>query len=81
MASGTPVVTSNVSSLPEVVADAALLVDPLYPDAIADALRRVLTDAKLRSDLSARGLERARHFSWERSIRRVREIYSEVLEA
>jgi glycosyltransferase involved in cell wall biosynthesis len=81
MASGTPVITSNVSSLPEVVGDAALLVDPLHPDAIADALRRVLTDAGLRSDLSARGLERARHFSWERSIRRVREIYTEVLES
>jgi glycosyltransferase involved in cell wall biosynthesis len=81
MASGTPVITSNVSSLPEVVGDAALLVDPLQPEAIADAMRRVLTDATLRGTLSARGLERARHFSWERSIARVREIYGEVLEA
>ena len=48
MASGTPVVTSNVSSLPEVVGDAALLVDPYEPEAIADAMRRVLTDAALR---------------------------------
>ncbi len=48
MASGTPVITSNVSSLPEVVGDAALLVDPLQPEAIADAMRRVLTDAELR---------------------------------
>jgi glycosyltransferase involved in cell wall biosynthesis len=81
MASGTPVITSNVSSLPEVVGDAAVLVDPLDTDAIADALRRVLTDAKLRTDLSARGLERARQFSWERSVKRVREIYSEVIQA
>jgi glycosyltransferase involved in cell wall biosynthesis len=80
MASGTPVITSNVSSLPEVVGDAALLVDPLQPEAIADAMRRVLTDAELRKDLKARGLIRAQQFSWERSIRRVREIYGEVLE-
>jgi glycosyltransferase involved in cell wall biosynthesis len=79
MASGTPVITSNVSSLPEVVADAALLIDPHEPDSIADAIRRVLTDQSLREDLRQRGLERARHFSWERSIRRVRQIYDEVL--
>jgi glycosyltransferase involved in cell wall biosynthesis len=79
MASGTPVITSNVSSLPEVVNDAAVLIDPLQPEAIADAIRRVLTNAALRDDLRARGLERARHFSWERSIGRVREIYEEVL--
>jgi glycosyltransferase involved in cell wall biosynthesis len=79
MASGTPVITSNVSSLPEVVGDAAVLIDPLQPEAIADALRRVLSDAALREDLRHRGLERARHFSWDRSIRRVREIYGEVL--
>ena len=79
MASGTPVITSNVSSLPEVVGDAALLVDPLQPEAIADAMRRVLTDSALRADLRGRGLDRARHFSWERSIRRVHEIYGEVL--
>jgi glycosyltransferase involved in cell wall biosynthesis len=79
MASGTPVITSNVSSLPEVVGDAAMLVDPLKPQAIADAVARVLTDPALRADLSTRGLERSRHFSWERSVQRVREIYNEVL--
>jgi glycosyltransferase involved in cell wall biosynthesis len=70
MASGTPVITSNVSSLPEVVGDAALLVDPLQPEDIAEAMRRVLTDPALREDLRRRGLARAQHFSWERSIRR-----------
>ena len=79
MASGTPVITSNVSSLPEVVGDAALLIDPYEPQAIADAMRRVLTEPDLRTDLRARGLARARGFSWERSIRRVREIYGEVM--
>jgi glycosyltransferase involved in cell wall biosynthesis len=78
MASGTPVVTSNVSSLPEVVADAAVLVDPYDPGAIADGIERVLTDEGLRTDLRRRGLARARQFSWEQSVRRVREIYSEA---
>ena len=79
MASGTPVITSNVSSLPEVVGDAAILIDPYDPGAIAEAMRRVLTDEALRQSLRVRGLARARHFSWERSIARVREIYGEVL--
>ena len=56
MASGTPVITSNVSSLPEVVGDAALLIDPYDPAAIADAMRRVLTEPALREDLRQRGL-------------------------
>ena len=81
MASGTPVITSNVSSLPEVVGDAALLIDPYEPESIADAMRRVLTDAALRDQLRARGFQRAREFSWDRSVRRVREIYGEVLGA
>ena len=81
MASGTPVITSNVSSLPEVVGDAALLVDPLQPEAIADAMRRVLTDdGAARRPAAARPRARAQQFSWERSVRRVREIYGEVLE-
>ena len=79
MASGTPVITSNVSSLPEVVGDAAILIDPYEADAIADAMRRVLTDPALRASLRERGLARVREFSWERSIARVREIYGEVL--
>ena len=79
MASGAPVITSNVSSLPEVVGDAALLIDPYDPDAIADAMRQVLSDDGLRASLRERGLLRARHFSWERSIGRVHDIYGEVL--
>jgi glycosyltransferase involved in cell wall biosynthesis len=78
MASGTPVVTSNVSSLPEVAGDAAMLVDPYDPDAIAGGIQRVLTDEKLRRELRTKGLARARQFSWETSVRRVREIYDEV---
>jgi glycosyltransferase involved in cell wall biosynthesis len=78
MASGTPVITSNVSSLPEVVGDAALMIDPYEPGAIADAMRQVLTDPALRAELQRRGFARAREFSWERSVDRVREIYAEV---
>jgi glycosyltransferase involved in cell wall biosynthesis len=81
MAAGTPVITSNVSSLPEVVGDAAILIDPYEPDEIAAAMRRVLTDAAVREDLRARGLARVKQFSWDRSVHRVREIYGEVLEA
>jgi glycosyltransferase involved in cell wall biosynthesis len=78
MASGTPVVTSNVSSLPEVAGDAALLVDPYNPQAIADGITRVLSDATLRDELRRKGLARARQFSWEQSVRRVHDIYREV---
>src|SRR3954467_12257116 len=79
MASGTPVVTSNVSSLPEVAGDAAVLVDPYSAEAIADGMYRVLTDPTLRSALRRRGPARGSQFSWESSVRRVREIYGQVL--
>jgi len=79
MASGTPVITSNLSSLPEVAGDAAMLIDPYEPDAIAGAMRRVMMDDRLRDDMRERGLLRAREFSWGRSVRRVKEIYDEVL--
>jgi glycosyltransferase involved in cell wall biosynthesis len=78
MASGTPVVTSNVSSLPEVAGDAAILVDPYDPHAIAEGIHRVLTDEALRRDLRRKGLARAHQFSWEASVRRVHDIYTEV---
>jgi glycosyltransferase involved in cell wall biosynthesis len=79
MASGTPVITSNVSSLPEVVGDAAVLIDPYDPSAIQQAIRRVLTEPGLREELRARGLARVKEFSWERSVRRIRDVYDEVL--
>ena len=78
MASGTPVVTSNVSSLPEVAGGAAVLVDPYSPQAIADGIHRVLTDEALRRSLRQKGLARAAQFSWEQSVRRVREIYNDA---
>jgi glycosyltransferase involved in cell wall biosynthesis len=75
MASGTPVVTSNVSSLPEVAGDAAVLVDPYEVGSIVDGMRRVLTDQALAAELRTKGLMRARDFSWERSVARTHEIY------
>ena len=78
MASGTPAVVSNVSSLPEVVGDGAVLVDPREPRDIADGVRGVLEDAALRERLRARGLVRARSFSWPASVERIHAIYREV---
>jgi glycosyltransferase involved in cell wall biosynthesis len=80
MASGTPVVTSNVSSLPEVVGDAAMLVNPENVFDIARGIREVLLDARLRADLSRKGYEQVRRFSWATAARQVLEIYREVAE-
>jgi glycosyltransferase involved in cell wall biosynthesis len=81
MACGTPVITSNVSALPETVGDAALLVDPTDVDALATAIRRLWRDEALRADLQARGLTRARDFSWERTARLTLAVYTTVLRA
>jgi glycosyltransferase involved in cell wall biosynthesis len=78
MAHGTPVVTSNVSSLPEAVGDAAELVNPENVFDIAKGLRRVLVDEDHRALLRDRGARRVKAFSWDRSAKRVLEIYSEV---
>ncbi|HTV01876.1 MAG TPA: glycosyltransferase family 1 protein [Luteitalea sp.] len=79
MASGTPVVTSNVSSLPEVVGDAAILVDPREATAIAHGLRRALLDPVLRAEMRERGLARAGHFSWTRTTETVLRIYRDTM--
>jgi len=79
MACGTPVVTSNTSSLPEVVGDAAITVDPYDVEALAEAMRRVLSDADLAHDLRQRGLERAARFSWDHAARETIDVYREVL--
>jgi glycosyltransferase involved in cell wall biosynthesis len=79
MACGTPVVTSRISSLPEVVGDAALLVDPYSVEDIASGLERVLGDDALRAGLVARGRARVKQFSWERSIRAIHAHYMKVL--
>lgn len=81
MASGCPVVTSNVSSMPEVAGDAAILVDPTDEDAIAEGLARIWSDERLRADLTARGLRRAAAFTWESTARQTMRLYERVLAA
>jgi glycosyltransferase involved in cell wall biosynthesis len=81
MACGTPVITSTASSLPEVVGDGALLVDPHDAAALAQALERVLADAELRGSLRARAIARARLFTWEAAARQTLAVYQQVLQA
>ncbi|HUU36108.1 MAG TPA: glycosyltransferase family 1 protein [Vicinamibacterales bacterium] len=81
MANETPVVTSNVSSLPEVAGDAALLVDPYDVASIADGIRRAVSDEPLRQELIRRGRERARRFSWTKAATETLAVYRRVLGA
>lgn len=78
MACGTPVITSNLSSLPEVAGDAAVLVDPADDAAIADGMRRVLTDGDLAGELRRRGRGHAAGFTWERTAEQTVAVYREV---
>jgi glycosyltransferase involved in cell wall biosynthesis len=78
MACGTPVVTSNVSSLPEVVGDSAVQVNPENVFEIARGIKEVLVDDELRATLIRCGREQARRFSWERTAREVLTIYHEA---
>jgi glycosyltransferase involved in cell wall biosynthesis len=78
MSCGTPVITSNVTSLPEVVGDAGILIDPSSVDEIADAMRSLADDAQLRRSLINAGLARAAQFSWERVGRSLESIYERV---
>lgn len=78
MACGTPVITGNTSSLPEVAGDAALLVDPEDTGAIAAALSRLAGDSALRDDLAARGRVQAARFSWDETARRTAAAYRRV---
>jgi glycosyltransferase involved in cell wall biosynthesis len=75
MACGVPVVTSNVSSLPEVVGDAALTVAPKNIPALVEALRQVLNDPELHTELTHRGQARARRFSWHDAARQTAAVY------
>ena len=79
MAHGTPVVTSNTSSIPEVVGNAAVMVNPENVFEIMHALHRVLLDRPVREKLKARGALQAQKFSWEDSVRRMLEVYHEVV--
>ena len=79
MAHGTPVLTSNVSSLPEVFGGAALMVNPEHVFDIARGIRQILTEGVLRESLIRRGYELVRRFSWEHSAQQVRAVYEAAL--
>ena len=79
MACGAPTVTSNLSSLPEVAGDAALLVDPTAEDALAAALLRLLGDQDLAGELRGRGLAQAARFSWRRTAQETAAVYRRAL--
>lgn len=77
-ACGTPVLASNTSSLPEVVGEAGLLIDPHAVQAIADGIVRLATDAQLRADLRARGLRHVAGWTWERTARATLDVLERV---
>ena len=81
MACGTPTIVSDVSSLPEVVGDAALLVNPRDTEEIAVAMHRLLTDDALHAELAKKGLQRAATFSWERAASKTLDVYRQVVAA
>ena len=78
MACGCPVITSNNSSLPEVVGEAGIMVNPSNINNLAQAIRQVLTNDKLRDEMVTRGLEQAKKFSWEKTARQTLEVYKKV---
>jgi glycosyltransferase involved in cell wall biosynthesis len=80
MACGLPPIVSNVASLPEVVGDAGLLVDPHDVDELTVAMWRILKDSDLRQEMRTKGLRQAQRFSWERAARETQQIYKLVHE-
>jgi glycosyltransferase involved in cell wall biosynthesis len=79
MACGTPVIASNVSSLPEVVGDAGILVEPTDTEGLAEALSQLLTDQPLREELRSKGLQRAGNFTWSRAAAETAAVYDRAL--
>jgi glycosyltransferase involved in cell wall biosynthesis len=79
MTLGTPVVTSNSSSIPEVTGDAAILIDPNDPIQLAEAILQVISDSQLRQDLIEKGKARAKLFSWERTAKETLKAYRSII--
>ncbi|MDK2459106.1 glycosyltransferase family 1 protein [Aphanizomenon sp. PH219] len=79
MACGTPVITSNISSIPEVAGDAAILINPYNPAEITAAMQAIIHDSELRKQLSEKGLKRANQFSWEKTGLATVEVLKEYL--
>lgn len=78
MSCGVPVVTSHCTSIPEVAGDAALMVDPMDADALADALCKLLVDSSLQESLRNKGRARAESFTWENTARKTWEVYKKM---
>jgi glycosyltransferase involved in cell wall biosynthesis len=78
-AAGAPVVTSNISSLPEVVGDAGLLIDPKNIDDLTTAIKRVVADTKLAETLRQKGFERVKQFSWKKMAEQTLQTYRQAL--
>ena len=78
MAAGVPVITSNLSSLPEVAGDAAILVNPYDIKNISIAIKNVIDNKELREKMIRMGLERAKKFTWEETVKKLEKIYSEL---
>lgn len=78
MASGTPVMTSNTSAMPEIAGGAAILVDPYNVKEMSDRLAGILTDEKLRKELAEKGLKRAQSYSWRKTAHKTLEIYKSI---
>lgn len=79
MACGVPVITSNTSSLPEVVGEAGIMVDPTDTNSLCEKMCHVLEDSKLRSYMKNNGLERAKLFSWRKTAKQILKIYGDTL--
>ena len=78
MACGCPVITSNTSSLPEVVGKAGIMVDPYNTDSLAQAMMQVLTDSELSNNMIRKGLVQSRRFTWEKAAEQTLEVYNKV---
>lgn len=78
MACGTPVITSNTSSLPEVVGDAAIQINPYDVEKFAEEMYEVLTNERLKEEMIRKGLERSKMFSWENSAKKTLKVYREM---
>ena len=78
MACGTPVIASHAASLPEVVGDGGLLLDPRNPAALTEAMVSMLTSPQKRGELSAKAVEQAQKFSWRKTARETLELYQQV---
>lgn len=79
MASGCPVIVSNIASLSEVCGDAALYCDPYNPRDIADKMLLLINDPNLRDSLRRKGLDRAKFFSWDKSAKETLAVFEEVI--